>query len=193
MIETRVILGRRETPSFVSKEFYDAMLSLSEAQSLDEMHHVDTITYHIPSAFVASPEPCLHTIRIDGQTRMPFCRRATVLHKLRFRYKRPRMGFDRFTVTTEDSSNAYFSLLPHARYDNVQVFTHQRSFRFLFHDREWLVLYRHVFLDPHDYSQTLWLCHQPKYQVELRCLEDLREHHMELRAAVSCFIPSSFR
>ena len=192
-METRILLGCRETPSFVTQEFYAAMMALSSVQSFDAMNHTDVITYHIPRAFVARKEDMDYTIRLDDVDRVPYCRVVKTLQKWRYRYKRARRGFDRYTVFHEYADDEYFALLPHARYDDVWIYRNQQSFMLLHHDIQWLIIYREVFVDPHTTDQSIWFASTPKYQIEIRCRRDFREEQTRLQLLLQTFIPSSFR
>jgi len=192
-METRILLGCRETPQFVTKEFHDAMLLVSAAQAHDSILHTDTIAFHVPAAFVACPEERDFTIRIDDVDRVPYCKGVKLLGKWKYRYKRPRVGFDRYTVYVENVVDDYFALLPHARYDDVVIHREQQSFLIVSDGMDWLVVYRQVFCDPHTTTQSIWFAASPKYQIEIRCRHDFRQDQPRLQALLSRFLPSSFR
>jgi hypothetical protein len=199
-LQTRVLLGSRETPRFVSREFFDAMKHVTaQFQTGDPIYHHDTIHYFVPKHMVVERsvgDNCdndLYEVSLDDHHLVPRCRRRKRFQKLIFKLKHPRSCFDRMQVSTERVNSCYFLLLPNAAYYNTEIFTNWQQYHLWYNYERWNVHFRQVNVDPHETSETIWFFSQPKFQIEITTNQDFRGRDDDLKKALLAIIPRAFR
>lgn len=193
MRQTRIVLGSRDTPQFVDKAFFESMQALVAVSSIDRVEHPSSVHYWVPRHFVACPnrdDYDIYKIFVDDEILLPGCQRRSTLAKYKYKYHRPRVGFDRFTVTVSETSDDYFLLLPNAIYENTRIHQNEVSYMCVFDDVRWIVYFRQVHVDPHDLNHSLWFFSHPKYQVELVADTDCRSQVKDL---LNLLIPKTLR
>jgi hypothetical protein len=196
VIKTRILLGSRDSPRFVSKEFYECMNSVVAAFAIRCILHPTTIIYNIPRHMVVErsfSQIDKYDIHLDDTTGIPRCRRTRELGYSSYKRKTPCPAFDRFHWLTEETYSNYFLLTPDAMFFNTSIYTDWNSYHVIYHDVVWKVHFRKVYVDPYDTSETIWFHGQPRYQVELECFEDFRHREQELKRAVLSILPRAFR
>jgi hypothetical protein len=195
VIQTRVILGTSETPSFVSKEFYDVMHLNASVYQYDYTLRPDSIEYKIPAHMVVERFQARdrYSIFVTDTVDVPFCMRKTCLDVWTFVHKTPKYNFDRFRVYTEDVDHHYFLLTPNARYYDTVIYKNTETRHLIHNNILWDVTFREVYVDPHDTRQTLWFFSHPKYQVELSAEHDFRKEETDLKIAIMAILPNTFR
>jgi hypothetical protein len=201
VVRTRLTLGTRDTPRFVSEAFYDAMQSLCQAWQYDVSFYPTTIMYQIPGHMVVERTPGIHLqppidrydVSLDDTSGIPRCKRTAILGKNTFRRKIPGNGFDRIEWTTEGCTFSYFLLTPDAMFIGAEIFTDWYKYHIIHRNVIWYVHFRKVYVDPYDVANTIWFYGSPKFQVELITEEDFRDRPRELKAALSAILPRAFR
>lgn len=196
MIRTRIVLGSRETPDFVPKDFFDAMQAVTTMYQIDFKLMPTTIRYYIPKHMIVERNFYhidRYSIELDDATHTPYCNRVQYLRKHTFKRRIPGHTFDRFKWTTEQYYDDYYLLTPNAMYYNIEIFQEWSVSYVLYHNVLWQVHFRQVSVDPHDTSQVIWFHSKPKYQIELICYEDFRGRERELKKAVLAILPRAFR
>lgn len=195
-IRTRVVLGTRETPKFVSKEFYDMMELFTSIYQYDFRLRPTTIRYAIPGHMVVerSWNECKnYEIDIDDALWVPICHRRHQLESKVYKTTEPKRDYDRFQVITEEYSSAYYLLTPNAQFYDTAIFTDWSTKYILHNNIMWRVEMRKVNVDPHNTNHSIWFFCKPRYQVELCCMHDFREKKDELLSAIRAFLPRNYR
>jgi hypothetical protein len=196
MVKTRIVLGCRDTPRFVSKEFFDAMQLTTRTFQTDVIIRPDTIRYYIPEHFIAKTWQGnwgSFSIDLDDANLTPLCRKRTILSSHKYKHKIPRAAFDRFIVTTEQQSYKHFLLLPNARYIHTVIYKDWNTSILLYGGFFWEVHFRKVYTDPHDTSHNIWFFSQPKYHIEICTWQDFRGREADLKKAIIAILPRAFR
>lgn len=193
--QTRIVLGTRATPKFVTKEFYDAMHIITSTFQYDFTIRPVTIKYKIPSHMVVErseiyPE---YYIEVCDSIRVPLCRKRKILEYNTYKYKQPKLNFDRFRIYTEEIVEDYYLLVPNAQYYDTAIYKEWEVRHLLYNNVLWDIHFKQVFVDPHDTRHNIWFFSQPKYQIELIAEQDFRENELELKNAIMNIIPRAFR
>lgn len=195
-VRTRVVFGTRETPKFVSKEFYDTMEVYTSIYQYDIRLRPTTIRYSIPGHMVVERywEQCKnYEIDIDDALWVPTCHRRNQLDSNIYKSKEPKHDYDRFQVITEEYSNSYYLLTPNAQFFDTAIFTDWNTKYLLYNNIMWRVEMRKVNIDPHNTNHSIWFFCKPRYQVELWCLHDYRTNKEELLTAIKAMLPRNYR
>lgn len=194
-IRTRIVLGSRATPKFVTKEFYEAMHLITSTFQYDFTLRPTTIEYKIPNHMVVERwETYPHySIQVCDSVNIPMCHKHRVLHMETYKHREPKLNFDRFRVYTEAYSNDYYLLTPTAQYYDTAIYQEWEVRHLVYDNILWDVHFRQVYVDPHNTKHTIWFFSQPKYQIELISNHDYRTKPAELKKAVIAIIPRSFR
>jgi len=197
-IGTRIVLGSRETPSYVSKEFHDCLKMMTGLFRVGRTTTADHIIYHVPQHFIASKsreEFDYYSICLDDSNSIPECVQRTILSKQRYTQKlaASRPGFDKMTVYTERSSDEYFLLLPNARFDHTEIHKQEETHVLEIDGNYWYVNFLQAFVDPHDTASTIWFFSQPRYQVEITTSQDFRQRPDDLKDSLRMLIPRIFQ
>jgi hypothetical protein len=194
-IRTRVVLGGRDTPRFVSKEFYDAMHFVTAQYQVDFTLKPNTVEYKIPAHMVVErwePFPS-YSIQLNDCIGVPMCHKRRTLDAHTYVHREPKLNFDRFRVITEEYSNAYFLLTPNASYFDTAIYKDWEVRHVIYNDVIWDIHFKQVFVDPHNTRSTIWFYSHPKYQIEMIAYQDYRANDPELKQAIMSMLPSSFR
>lgn len=195
-IRTRVVLGTRETPKFVSKQFYDTMELFTSVYQYDFRLRPTTIRYAIPTHMVVerSWNECKnYEIDIDDSIWVPICHRRNQVDSKIYKFAEPKHDLDRFQIITEEYSSSYYLLTPNAQFYDTAIFT-DWSTKYILHDNiMWRVEMRKVHVDPHNTNHSIWFFCKPRYQVELCCMHDFREKTDQLTQAIQTFLPRNYR
>lgn len=194
---TRVVLGTRETPSFVSKDFYNLMQTLVASYATDTFLHPTTIRYYVPAHFVVERwwyNFDRYEIDLDDAHLVPRCRRRKVLNRLVYKHHVPMHAFDRMLVTTERCVNDdYYLLVPNASYYHTTIFKDWNESHVYYNGFLWNIHFRNVFVDPHETSSSTWFFSTPRYQIELTTAQDFSENNNQLKDALLQILPRAFR
>jgi len=197
MVETRIILGSRETPQFVTDEFFNAMKDYVKLYSVPELTSMlpDTVRYYVPEHFVINPRQGFRNFQVDvdDNYQTPACEQSVILSRLRFKHRVPKREFDRMTVVTELRIREYYLLLPNARYHHTTIFKNWERYWLLFNDQYYAFNFRQVYTDPHDLNHNIWYFSKPKYQIEITTNQDFRGKDVELKRALIRMMPRAFR
>lgn len=197
VIRTRIILGSSESPSFVSKEFYDAFYAYAQTMSFETYMRPTTIQYQIPRHMVVEREqPTAHAfydIELDDQFLIPRCRRRKFLENKILKRRRRGHSFDRARIITEIVRNEYFLLVPDAHFYNTTLYHEWNVCALLFEGFVWKFNFRRVFVDPHNNSHTIWFFSHPKYQIEITTEQDFRDQEPLLKRSLYRLFPRAFR
>jgi len=201
VIRTRITLGTRDTPRFVSESFFNAMQTLCQTLQYDVSFYPTTITYQVPSHMVVERIPRTqvqhpidrYDIALDDTTGVPRCKRTSILGKNTFKRKIPGNGFDRIEWVTEGVTFSYYLLTPNAMFIAAEIYTDWYKYHILYRNVTWYVHFRKVYVDPYDITETVWFYGSPKFQIELIAEEDFRGKHRELKAALTAILPRAFR
>lgn len=194
--QTRVVVGSKTHPRFVSKAFYDTMYAKTALYQLDHKLHPNTIRYFIPGHQVVErrdhfKNSCVYEIQLTDSKKKPQCLRTKELS--RESYQMLPKKIDTYLLTTyfEECCTDYYLLVPNAGYYNTEIFTQWDEKFILYDNRVWSIHFRHVYVDPHDSRECIWFTGNYKYQVELCCKEDLQEDKEYLKQAVMAILPRS--
>lgn len=196
VIVTTVQLGTRETPNYVSYEFWDAMKMVCAINSFDVTFKPNTIRYYIPAHQVierSMPECQEYFIDLTDADLQPLCTRRNCLSKEIWKHKRPNSVFDRIKVSTHDTFDHYFLILPNTGFYHTEVFTEMSTSHILYSGINFYVHFRRVFVDPHNTQHSIWFYGTPKYQIEIECRQDLRQNRQLLRRAITSILPRAFK
>lgn len=196
VIRTRVTLGTRETPRFVTEEFFDAMKLVAATNSFDCVFHPDTIRYFVPPHSVIErlyPEFQEYIVDLNDAYYLPICTRRNTLERMVFKMKTPTRAFDRMEITTEETEHNYFLLLPNASYYHTAIWKDRCTYYVLYDDRTYLIEFRAVFVDPHSNRTHVWFNGKFQYQIEIRCEEDYRGNLRYLKRALMAILPRAFK
>lgn len=196
MVVTTITLGSRETPRFVSPEFFDAVQFTTVINQFDCTMHPNTIRYHVPLHHVVerSDNPYQdYVIELDDAQRIPACRRSTLLERDVYKLKQPSRMFDRMEIRTENRSSMYFLLLPNASYYHTEVWTEWNTSHVMYDGVTWDVHFRRVFVDPHSCRESVWFTNKPRYQIQLQVRQDFRNRSSQLKKAVLAILPRAFK
>lgn len=195
MVETRVILGCRETPQFVKEEFFHVIEDFVKLYSQQHSPLPRTVRYYIPDHFVINPRKGFKNfhIDVDDENHIPICEQFTVLSRLRFKHRIPRHEFDRMTVVTEERTRKYFMLLPNSRFHHTTIYNERKCYWLLYDGIWWTFHFRQVYTDPHDLNHNIWYFSKPKYQIEINTQQDFRGRDGELKKALFRMMPRAFR
>lgn len=195
-IRTRIILGTRETPKFVSKEFFEQMELFTSMYQYDFRLRPTTIRYAIPGHMVVERhwnECKNYEIDIDDGLWVPTCHRRNQLEAKTYKTKEPKRDFDRFQVITEEYSSAYYLLTPNAQFYDTAVFMDWATKYMLYDGVLWRVEMRKVHVDPHNTNHSVWFFCRPKYQIELCAMKDFREEKTRLLQSINALLPRPHR
>lgn len=194
---TRVVLGTRETPSYVSADFYDLMQTLVASYALDTYLHPTTIRYYVPTHFVVErwwDDFDKYEMDLDDTYLVPRCRRRKVLNRLVYKHHVPMHAFDRMTVTTERCiDDSYYLLVPNALYYHTTIFREWNESHIYYNGMLWNVHFRHVYVDPHEKSSSTWFYGTPRFQIELTSSQDFSNNRNGLKEALLQILPRAFR
>lgn len=197
VIRTSVTLGTRETPNFITEEFYDAMKLVCATNSFDLMFQPQTIRYFVPAHSVierAFPIPFQeYFIDLNDSSHTPICTRRNVLDKTVYKMKMPSRVFDRMEITTEQREHQYFLMLPNAAYYHTEIWTDRCMYFVLYDAFTFCVHFRRVFVDPHSNLTHVWFNGKPQFQVQITCEEDFRENPRFLKRALLAILPRAFK
>lgn len=196
VIRTRIILGSRQTPRFVPKDFFDAMQAVSTLYQFESTMSPTTIRYHVPRHMVVERKHQNidhYFIDLDDAKGVPSCSKIQYLQTHTFKRRIPGHVFDRFRCITEEYHDDYYLLTPNATYYNIEIFQEWSCSHVLYHDVVWSIHFRQVFVDPHDTSHTIWFHGIPKYQIEIIANKDFRQDQKGLKNAVLSILPRAFR
>lgn len=196
VICTRVVLGTRETPRFVSKSFFDAVQFTTCVNQFDCTLHPETIRYYIPYSSVVERiyHPCEeYTIQIDDAHRSPRCRRRNVLSSNVYKLKQASRVFDRMHITTEDIISSYFLLLPDAKFYHTEIWKEWNTSHVLYDGVVWDIHFRTVYVDPHTSKESVWFVNRPRYQIEISVNMDLRHDPRTLKKSILAILPRAFK
>lgn len=190
-IQTRCVFGTRESPRFVSKEFYEATKRRIELFQFDFTLMPSTIRYYLPPAFVIGNNTDFDSfeIEVDDQCLTPHCLRRAFLERKVYTFQQPNHRLDKISTVTEHVRDDYFLCLPNAVYFNSNVFTDWMVSHLLMDGETWDVHFRQVFVDPHDTRETIWFHSSPRYQIEVRTFQDFRNRETQLKDSLSLLLP----
>lgn len=195
---TRIVMGTRETPNFVSRSFYQDMETFCSIYQYDFRLRPNTVRYFIPKHMVVEriwDECDFYYIDIDDSLWIPTCHRRKTLDKITFDLPEPKNGFDRFQCYTEEYSCSYYLLTPQAKFYDTAIFVDWSTRFLLYNDIVWRVDLKQIHVDPHNAAHTVWFFSHPKYSVEVTALKDFRGPNQEktLQDIVKTMIPRSYR
>lgn len=196
VIKTIVTLGTRETPNFVSYEFFDAVKFVCAVNAFDVSFMPNTIRYFVPAHQVierAYPQCQEYIINVDDANLQPTCERRNTLKHMKWKNKTPNAVFDRLKVKTIEVHDEYFLVLPNTGFYHTEIVTDVSISHLLFQGVVFKVFFRRVFTDPHDTQQSIWFYGTPKYQVEVQCQQDLRNNIGFLHQALTHILPRAFK
>lgn len=192
-IQTRIILGTRESPRFVLSSFYHEFKRRMELYQFDYTLMPATIRYYVSPQFVIErtfQSINSYEIEIDDECLVPHCLRRQYVNANTFMLPQPNRSMDRVTVITENVDDGYFLCLPSAVYFNSNIFRDWFISHLLLDGETWDVHFRHVYVDPHDTRETVWFSTTPRYQIELRTFQDFRERRHDLQECLSAILPT---
>jgi hypothetical protein len=194
-IQTKIVLGTGDTPSFVSKEFFEAMHFVTSEFQFDFSLRPTTIEYRIPAFMVVEREEIYphYSIQVSDSIEIPMCFKKQILCADTYLHKTAKSNFDRFRVLTEKCDDAYYLLVPHAQYFDTCIYKDWTIRHVVFDSIHWEIHFKQVYVDPHDTKYTVWFYSHPKYRVEMIARYDFREEHKRLKASVMSMLPRSFR
>lgn len=196
MVVTSILLGTRETPRFVSKEFYDAVQFTTVVNQFDCTMHPDTIRYFVPLHCVVERSEVPfeeYIVELNDADSIPRCRRRSTLQKDVYKLKQPSNTFDRMEVLTQNTSGMYFLLLPNAAYYHTEIWTDWNTSHVMYNGVVWDIHFRKVFVDPHSCREAVWFTNRPRFQIQLETRQDFRHHSAELKKAVLAILPRAFK
>lgn len=196
VVRTRVILGCRETPRFVSESFFDAVKCLSRAYQFEDRMFPTSINYHIPNHMVVErlySNIDFYDILLDDTVGVPRCRRTRTIYKKVYKRNVVSNSFDRFQVHIEDHKTGYYLMTPDVMFHAVEIFTDWSCSSILINGVVWYVHFRKVFVDPYDTSNTIWFHTKPKFQIEIVSHQNMTGRDQELKRVIASLIPRSFR
>lgn len=193
---TRVRLGCKEFPKFVSKKFYDLMLEKVSLYQLDHHLHPNTIKYYVPAHQVVERKSRFlnatrYEIHLDDAKKKPRCYRYKEIFKEIYQLL-PKKETKLLTVTVEEFCDEYYLLVPNAGYYNTQIYCSWDEKYIIYDNVIWSVHFREVYVDPHDASQSIWFTGTPKYQIELCTEADLTSDTDYLKRAIMAILPRSY-
>lgn len=196
-MQTRIVLGTSETPSFVSKEFFDAFYGYAQNMAYETYMRPTTIQYQIPRAMVVdrdvTSQPGSYEIELDDQFLIPFCCRRHLLDNKVMKRRRRARSFDRLRIFTELVRREYFLLVPDAQFYNTTIFHEWCVCSVLYEGIVWKFHFRRVYVDPHNTAYTIWFFSHPKYQVEIVTEQDFRDRETDLKRSLYTLFPRAFR
>lgn len=196
VIKTVVTLGTRETPNFVSYEFFDAVKFMCAVNAYDVTFLPNTIRYFVPAHQVIErvyPQCQEYIVSVDDANLQPTCERRNTLKHMKWKHKTPNATFDRIKVKTVDVHHEYFLMLPNAGFYHTEIVTDVSISHLLYQGVIFTVHFRRIFTDPHDTSHSIWFYGSPKYQIEVQCDMDLRGNTRFLCRALTHIIPRAFK
>lgn len=196
VIKTIVTLGTRETPNFVSYEFYDAVKFVCAVNAYDVTFLPNTIRYFVPPHQVIERtyQQCQeYVVDLDDANLQPRCERRNTLKSVTWKHKTPNAVFDRMKVKTVETHSDYFLMLPNASFYHTEIFTDISVSHLLYQGVVFTVHFRRVFTDPHDTSHSIWFYGSPKYQIEIQCGMDFRSNTKFLYQALTHILPRAFK
>ena len=196
VIFTKVTLGTRTTPQFISKEFYDCVMATCAINQYDHTFHPETIRYFVPFHQVVERlfQPCQqYIVELNDAERIPLCTRSNVIQKKTMTFHQPSHVFDFMKIEYEDIITSYFLLLPNATYYNTEIWTDCSTSHILYNGMQWDVHFRQVFTDPFNTAYTIWMSGRPKYQVQICVNADYRNRDKELKEALIAILPRAFK
>lgn len=195
---TRIVLGTRETPSFVSREFYEAMEAYTSIYQYDIRLRPNTVRYRIPAHMVVeriwNPKAEFYEIDVDDSLWVPTCHRRTILDRKTYVSREPKSHLDRFQIYTEEHSQTYYLLTPNAKYYDTSIYIDWSTRFLLYNNIVWRVDMKQVHCDPHNTAHTSWFFSHPKYSVELTTNINFNSGlHGNLLEALNNMLPRAFR
>lgn len=197
VISTKVVLGTRETPHFVTEAFYNAMKLVCATNAFDLMFQPQTIRYFVPLHGVIERSFSVpfqeYIVDLNDASPTPACTRRNVLTKMVYKMKMPSRAFDRMEILTEETENQYFLMLPNAAYYHTEIWTDQCVYYILYENHTFCVNFRRVFVDPHSNLTHVWFNGKPQFQIEISCQEDFRDNHRYLKRALLAILPRAFK
>jgi hypothetical protein len=196
MVVTTVTLGTRETPRFVSKEFYDSVQFNTVIYQFDCTLHPDTIRYFVPPHQVVerSAVPFQdYIIQLDDSQRIPCCHRRTIVQRDVYKLKQPSNMFDRMEIVTENTSGMYFLLVPNAAFYHTEIFTEWNTSHVMCGGVVWDIHFRKVFVDPHSSREAVWFTNKPRHQIQLSTRQDYRNRSCQLKKDIIAILPRAFK
>lgn len=196
VVTTSVVLGTRETPGFVSYEFYNAVKFLCAINAADVTFDPNTIRYYVPSYSVIERHGPLYEeyiVELDDAHLKPTCLRRNRLDREIWKHKTPNATFDRMSISTFEWDSHYFLLLPNASYYNTCIYTDQSTSHLVYAGYDFKVHFSRVFVDPHDTKHSIWFLGTPKYRVEITSNHDFRQNKLFLRRAITSILPRAFK
>jgi hypothetical protein len=184
VIRTRVLLGCKEFPKFVSKQFYELMIG-----------KIALYKYFIPSHLVVERKTryltdCRYEVHLDDAKKKPRCHRFRELFREIYQLL-PKKDTKMLTVVVEDYCDEYYLLVPGAGYYNTQIYCNWDEKYILYENNVWSIHFREVYVDPHDSSQSIFFTGTPKYQIELCTEMDTRNDLDYLKRAIMAILPRS--
>lgn len=194
-VRTRIVLGTRETPSFVSREFYEAMHFTTSAFQYDFSLYPVTIEYKIPPYMVVERHEIFpqYSIQVADSVEIPMCSKRKTLVCDSYFHKSAKSNFDRFRVFTEEYDNNYYLLVPNAQYYDTNIYKDWTVRHMIYDGILWDIHFKQVYVDPHNTKATIWFFSHPKFQIEMIAEHDYRNDPLRLKAAVMSMLPRSFR
>lgn len=200
VVRTRITLGTRTTPRFVSERFYHTMKDMVVLYQIDCCLRPSTVAYQIPNHMVVERPPTepvgshrFYEVHLDDTCSFPRCRQHDIHKMTSFRKRVANEDFDRFRWCTEQFDSRYYMTVPNAMYHNVEIYTDWSISWLLYDSHIWEVHFRKVFVDPYDSSHTIWFHSTPKYQIILITEQDFRGRELELKQAMISLLPRAFR
>ena len=193
---TSIVLGTRDTPGFVSYEFFDAVKFLAAINAVDVTFSPNKIRYYVPpySVIERSQHPYQeYIIDLDDAHLIPTCTRRNKIGREVWKHKTPNSVFDRMTICTYEWQPHYFLLLPKATYYHTCIFTDQSTSHIVFSGIEFQIRFSRVYVDPHDTAHSVWFSGTPKYRIEITCNQDFRQNMTFLRRAIASMLPRAFK
>lgn len=194
---TRIVVGTRETPRFVSKSFYDLMLNKTTLYQLDHKLCPNTIKYFIPSNHVVERKPIYkdnwrYEIDLDDTKKKPHCYRIKTTSKTIFKCLPKTNNPNKIiTVVTEDYTTDYYLLIPNASYYNTEIVTLWDEKFVLYDNHIWSIHFKTIYVDPFDSEQCIWFTGTPKFQIEMTTETDLSQDKDYLYRAIMALLPRS--
>lgn len=195
VLRTRIVLGTRETPGYVSREFFEAMHFVIAEYQYDFTLHPTTIEYKIPHFMVVERDEIFsqYSVSVCDSVSVPMCSKRKTLVADTYMHKSPKSNFDRFRVYTEQYSDNYYLLVPHAQYFDTCIHKDWTTRHVIYDSLNWDIHFQQVYVDPHDTRSTIWFFSHPKYQIEMICYHDFRDQPSRLKEAIMSMLPRSFR
>lgn len=195
MICTKLFLGTRETPKYVSEDFYNCVKMACVINQFDHQMHPDTVRYFVPSHQVVERPTAYqeYVIEVDDETLHPRCVRRSIIKRETMKFHFPSHCFDRVDIYYEDQSFKYFLLLPSAGFYHTEIWTQWDTSFIEFEGLVWLVDFRRVYTDPHDTNHSIWYSGKPKYQIQITCRENFQDRPTDLKRSLAAILPRAFR